>query len=294
MKAIRGCLCFLIYAGLSSSAYAGVIASASASWAGQVCSGLWPFGEACQGTVTPVGGSTSQTGTSVVAGLTIPSPGEGGIVASASAAYASISVEARGNTGELQWRVGSCCTMGRLDDNPQSSASASFQDTITILGGVGSGTLEAIGSLGFFVQPDDGPRGITDLSFGVGTAGQFLNFAAGDHSASFDLLTPFAFGVPFNISGNASASAGDYQPNDPNVGAEYARSSVSFSSLLVFDANGQPLSGYTYSSASEARYPLQAGTFVPEPKTGQMALLALACISCIRVARRVRARVVSD
>ena len=82
-------------------------------------------------------------------------------------------------------------------------------------------------------------------------------------------------------------SAGDYAPSDTQTGAEDGSAGVSLRSLMVSDANGQPLSGYTYSSASEARYPLQAGSFVPEPTTELMALLALACIV---LAGKVKAR----
>jgi hypothetical protein len=99
-------------------------------------------------------------------------------------------------------------------------------------------------------------------------------------------MTPFTFGVPFNISGSANMSAGDYAPSDTQTGEEDGSAGVSLRSLVVMDANGQPLAGYTYSSASEARYPLQAGTFVPEPRTGQMALLALAYVFCIRIAKK--------
>jgi hypothetical protein len=75
MKTIRGCLYLLICSGLSSSAIAGTIATAAASWTGQVCSGLWdnPV-PGCNGTITPVGGSTSGTGTTGAgAGLSFPS-----------------------------------------------------------------------------------------------------------------------------------------------------------------------------------------------------------------------------
>ena len=186
---------------LPASLSAGTIASASASWTGQVCSGLWdnPV-PGCNGTITPVGGSTRGTGTTGAgAGFSFPSSLQpyvlGGGVADATVSYGGVSVFASGNIGVVG-NGQSCCVPLHIF-TADDSTNASFQDTITILGGVGSGTLEATGFVSITIQGDFGPtaEGFAGLVVGSAAANTFLFSHSG--FVAFDLMTPFTFGVQF-------------------------------------------------------------------------------------------------
>jgi hypothetical protein len=208
----------------------------------------------------------STTGTNVSASISPPDPGIGGSNSTAFASYGYVSANARASSGV----GGPAYFHGFWISMMTADASASFDDLITIYGGTGGGTVEGIGSFVCCHYYD---------AFGS------AQFILGGASASapqaelvstpFDLLTPFTFGVPFQIRGTASEYASDFAPSDPNQGSSDGLAAVSLSSLIVRDANGQTLTGYTYSTASESRYTLQGGAYAPEPGTGTTLLLVL-------------------
>lgn len=251
-------------AGLS----AGVIAVASASWSGGVCpSGPWIF---CAGPVIAVGASETTAGTNASASVSIPSPGVGGAGSSAVAGYGYISASAGANSGVYGFVFESLHV-----SESEASASASFDDLITIYGGVGFGTVEAFGTFSCCRHYD----GNGQAHFRLGTTGAYAPW--GWQESGFDVTTSFTFGVPFEIGGSVEADARDFVPYDPYEGSADGFGTVSLSSLSVSDANGQRLEGYTYSSASGSRYALKNGIFTPEPGSGSTTALALASVVVI-------------
>jgi hypothetical protein len=207
----------------------------------------------------------SAAGTEVSASVIASSPGLGGSFSNASASYGYVSAYARASSGIS----GSTFFHGFWISNTSADATASFDDFMTIYGGSGEGTVEAIGSFVCCHYYD----AMGSARFTLG--GAAVSAPQNENGSTFDLLTPFTFGVPFEIRGNASVFASDFAPSDPSQGSSDGLATVSLSTLIVRDGNGQLLTGYTYSTASESRYTLQDGTFAPEPATGTTLLLIL-------------------
>ena len=242
---------------------ASVIASASASWTGYSCT--WnPTTQTCDAPGTSLGDSTSTTGTNVSADVTPQHAGaNGGAQSTALATYGYVSAYARASSGGNLF-------FGFFISLMQADASASFDDFITIYGGTGVGTVEGLGD--FYCCHYYDAIGTADFTLGGAT----LSAPQSElYSTPFDLLTPFTFGVPFQIRASVHEYARDSAPQDIDQGSADGFASVGLSSLIVRDASGQALTGYTYSTASESRYALQEGTFVPEPNTGTTLLLVL-------------------
>ena len=155
-----------------------------------------------------------------------------------------------------------------------AEASASFDDFITIYGGTGAGTVEGIGTFVCCRYYD----AFGSARFELG--GATVSAPQNENGSPFDLLTSFTFGVPFQIRGTANERASDFAPSDSFDGSADGLASVSLSSLILRDAQGRILTDYTYSTASEARYSLQGGTFVPEPGSGSALTLAVFAAFC--------------
>ncbi len=232
---------------------AGVIASTSASWTGFTCP-YNPTTQTCDGPSTSFGDSTSTTGTNVSA-IIYPSFGEGEAGGTALATYGYISAYAHANSGV----DGGGPFQGFRITSMIGDASASFDDFITIYGGTGGGTVEGTGT--FYCCRYYDAVGSAQFTLGDATVFASPYYPLG---APFDLLTPFTFGVPFQIRGSVVEHAMDSAPSDPDQGSADGLAQFSVSSLVVRDVSGQPLTGYTYSTASESRYALQDGSFVPE------------------------------
>jgi len=197
--------------------------------------------------------------------LSIPSPGIGVVSATATAAYGRLYVAAYANTG------------GPSIGYASAYSGAEFDDTVLMTGGVGDGRVQAtvgVFCCGFY----DG------TGYGRFQIGSAVGSIYSRSQQSLVLTTPFTFGVPFSMSGIVRATATDWAPNDPNYGASDGAAGLQLSSLLAFDASGQPLAGYFYSSDSASQYPFQNGVFVPEPGIGIITLFGLFVILALRKA----------
>jgi len=134
-----------------------------------------------------------------------------------------------------------------------ANAIASFSDAITILDA--DGILQANVQLLAFV------------SFADGFAASQFTFGSLSRYSQGSFLQHFTAGNGLAFSGSVSVFASDFAPWDPIVGSEDDRAhlTVDFS---VLNSNGQPLSGFRYSSDSGTDYKLAGGVFVaPEPTT---------------------------
>jgi len=166
-----------------------------------------------------------------------------------SASDGSISVSA-GGSGEAD-DLGFCSsTMGAV---------VSFSDVVTIIGSNGSGELTFTADQNGNAFFDFGP---SISSFGIDS----------------NIPTTFVFGVPFEISADVSVDV------IAAMASAQAFANFTLTSLTVSDANGNPLSGYSYTDASNTAYPFLGGELVitPEPASGMLIVLGLMCITCWR------------
>jgi hypothetical protein len=136
--------------------------------------------------------------------------------------------------------------------NSEISATVGFSDVVTIFGGSGEGQLSFAA-----IQ-----QGHTDWYPGAATA-SFLIVP--------EIPSTFTFGTPFDLGAQLSASAGGI------IFTGSASATFTLTGLSVSDANGNPISGYTYADASGTIYQFEGGEFVatPEPGSGFLLLLGL-------------------
>jgi hypothetical protein len=135
-------------------------------------------------------------------------------------------------------------------------AVVSFTDVVTIIGAGGTGELT-------FTADQNGHA--------------FFDFGPSVSSFEIDsnIPTTFVFGVPFEISADVSVDIG------AGLASAQAFANFTLTSLTVSDANGNALSGYTYTDNSGTAYPFVGGELVttPEPATWMLILLGFVCIT---------------
>jgi hypothetical protein len=166
----------------------------------------------------------------------------------------------------------------------EASGTAAFIDALTLFtGGIGTGNITFHLAFPHYI-----PVGNDAFdAFGSFTAGGSTAVKQGTTGGLFQTITiPFTDGISIPISGFLRAFALDYQPNNPGFGASGGAPNVRIEDIQVFDPTGVQLSGYSYSSESNAPYPFVGGTAVPEP--GSFALMGMGVIMLIR--RRVVTR----
>ena len=152
-----------------------------------------------------------------------------------------------------------------------SSGNAGFSDSITILDA--SGILRA--NTGISASRFEGFAN-TQFSFGSFHGQLFFPNYSGDICPC---LQPFGAGQAVAFSGMGEVIARDVDPMDPNTGSDTAISLLGFS-FSVLNPQGQPFSGFHYTSESGHDYGITGGIFVaPEPAGyGVGGLVALVCI----------------
>jgi hypothetical protein len=174
--------------------------------------------------------------------MTINGPYTGSLSAAANANYGSVSASAEVTaTQSIGFNV---------------HATASFLDTLTLLGGSGNGSIGYVFD-GEITNISDFPNGFTFQQDALTPEGLKLftnrvNFPFQYHTAFYQ----FSFGVPFTIQVSANAQT-------VGVGDRFGEGSVSvfLDGITVLDQNGSPFTGYTIESESGATYPL------PEPSS---------------------------
>jgi hypothetical protein len=157
-----------------------------------------------------------------------------------------------------------------------SSGAAGFSDSITILDA--SGILRANSGINASRF-----EGLANSQFSFGSFHGWLLFPTylGDMCPC---LQPFGAGQAVAFSGMGRVIADDIAPMDPQNGSDTAISLLGFT-FSVLNAQGQPMSGFHYTSESGHDYGLIGGTFVapvqsPEPaRYGVGGLVVLAYIS---------------
>jgi hypothetical protein len=169
----------------------------------------------------------------------------GGFSATATVNWGSYSLNANANCGGTTV----CGALGNAD----------FSDSITILDK--SGILRALSGISTSLDNGDGVAN-SHFTFGSFSA-QLLSFTyLGDICPCSQA---FSAGQAIKFTGGGNVNSQDSAPGDPNLGAEKNGAGVAFS-FTVLDVNGQPLTGFHYTSDSDHDYGLTGGIFVaPEP-----------------------------
>jgi hypothetical protein len=201
------------------------------------------------------GTAITQPGT-ITSSMTAPI---GGAQAEATVDFGSIYVFDNSNCGNAS--------------NCSAESYASFSDVLTILDA--SGFLQARPQLGAVRAFGDGDA---SSSFTFGSAsGFFLDRYFGSPClpaiASCTLQQVFTPGARIQLSGSASATASDFNPRDPNDGSETDWAQMGFI-FAALDNNGQPLTGFHYTSDSGHDYQLSGGTFVANPEPATLFVMA--------------------
>jgi hypothetical protein len=144
----------------------------------------------------------------------------------------------------------------------EASGTAGFTDALTLFpaGGVSTGTLAFNLEMPGFRSPD-----ITTSASGRFTAGSntVIKGSSSGFFIYYTLTTPFTSGQAIPISAFVQAWAADLQPNDLQYGGGQIGGLIAVRSIQVFDPAGSQLTGYSYTTESDATYPLLGGTLDP-------------------------------
>jgi hypothetical protein len=160
-----------------------------------------------------------------------------------------------------------------------ASGTAAFSDALTLFtGGINSGTVAfTLWFPGYWVL--SGEVAEANGSFTAGSKTALGNRGNPIHQT---LITTFALGQAIPISAFLSGYAIDAVPNLRAYGSGGISAGVGIESIQVFDEAGNPLSGYSYSSESNAPYPFLGGTAVELPEPGSFALMGIGAMMLCR------------
>jgi hypothetical protein len=209
--------------------------------------------------------------------LTASDPAVGSVTATAAAGYGFVNVFAHPNTGVTNRLY----TVQTSD----ASASASFNDVIHLLN-VSAGMFD--GLVTFTCCRLDQATGSASFSLGSTTTNVFQ----GSSPPLVHLIGQFSNGT-IPLSGSASASAHDFAPSDPTIGASDGFASANLRQVGFTDVNGNAIQPLYFSDSGtryfgDATYVEQAS--VPEPGTWLLVSLALIGVSLRHYRSRERSR----
>jgi len=170
--------------------------------------------------------------------------------------------------GELQIAADLSSSGGSVDEYG-IGLGASFSDTLTVSGYSGAGFIQY--GLGYdgstaFLSTNFVPGWAQPLELnGNSPSSQLYPFVAGD---PFPLTLGFDFGFTSDITGGCFCNVGSW--------------SVAIDQIHLFDANMNPLTGYSLTAASGTLYPA-VGAAVPEPSALLLLATAAIALGCRRV-----------
>lgn len=166
----------------------------------------------------------------------------------------------------------SIALMGSAFSNGPTAAigKITFTDAFTLFG-IDAGIFRVTISSGY--NRLDG-YGNTSASVGPASFG----FVGGPTKIeTFDI--PFLGSQPISIVASLSASAIDFEPDNPFVGSAQIGIYLSISNFGVFDAAGTELLGVNYATESGDPLPFAPPASVPEPGTWLLSAVGLAIIA---------------
>lgn len=266
----------------AANSFGALLTSAYVSYSGMTCEDYFT---PC---TRPARDSAETLGTAnATATLAIQAPGSGVLTGLANASYGSIEARALANTGG--WKAAGGAGPFLTFHTNWSGAGAGFSDTLTILGGSGTGWVEAT----LWTSCCELYAGAAGGWFELGASSRVLT-QGGIHTLS----APFSFGVPFDIQAFGGALASDLWPNDPWYGAGEGYFRLHVAGLRVLNSGQPPASGFSYRSGSGSAYAFENAGWssgfgglldTPEPAARVLWLAGAILLGVSRLAARLRA-----
>jgi len=165
-------------------------------------------------------------------------------------------------------------------------ASSEFSDNL-LFGGSGNARYLKVQVEvdGFFTE---NPAGYGDTGAAIGVDNSYWGWSPSTPDETFTWLLPMTFGHPVHLDVRLASAIALYDQTFPD-GYDYAATldllhTAELTSLLVTDANGNPLSVTSMTSDSGFQYPLSPlnGPQVPEPASLLLVFAGIAALTLVR------------